>query len=133
MSENKTKPTDASVADFLSAIPTARREDAQAIVDMMSSVTREQPRMWGFSIIGFGTRHYRYASSREGDICRVGLTPCKATTVLYLACDLDRYDDYLRRLGKLDRGVGCLYIKKLDDAEKEVIAELITAAWENRA
>ncbi|RYG98858.1 MAG: DUF1801 domain-containing protein, partial [Alphaproteobacteria bacterium] len=87
------------------------------------------PVMWGSSIVGFGIHHYRYASGREGDICRVGFSPRKAATVLYLSCDLDRHRPILDRLGKHERGVGCLYIKRLQDLDLQVLEELVATAW----
>ncbi len=133
MPENKTKPTDASVEDFLVATtPDRRRDDARRVVELMIELTGERPVLWGGAIIGFGNHHYRYASGREGSICRVGVSPRKAATVLYLTCDLDRHQSVLDRLGPHERGVGCLYIKRLDAVNECVLRELIDAAWARR-
>lgn len=133
MTENKTKPTDASVDAFLDAITHERRRDeARRVAGMMTELTGEQPLMWGSAIIGFGHHQYRYVSGREGDICRVGFSPRKAATVLYLSCDLDQHQSILDRLGPHERGVGCLYLKRLDAIDETVLRELIKTAWAQR-
>jgi hypothetical protein len=133
MAGNKTKPTDVPVAAYLDGVaPASRRDDAQRICALMAKVSGEVPVMWGGAIVGFGNHHYRYASGREGDICRIGFSPRKAATVLYLACDLDRHQPLLDRLGKHTRGVGCLYVKRLDDVDAEALEELIATAWAER-
>ena len=133
MAENKTKPTGASVGAFVDAIThERRREEARSITWTMTELTGEQPDMWGSAIIGFGNHHYRYASGREGDICRVGFSPRKAATVLYLSCDLDQHQSILNRLGPHERGVGCLYLKRLDAVDESVLRELISVAWAKR-
>jgi hypothetical protein len=133
MAENKTKPTDASVDAFLDGVvPAQRRDDARRVCDLMAKVANEPPVMWGRAIVGFGNRHYRYASGREGDICQIGFSPRKAATVLYLTCDLDRHQSVLDRLGKHDRGVGCLYVKRMEDVDEHVLEELVTTAWIDR-
>ena len=133
MPENKTKPTESSVEDFpVTTTPDRRRDDARRVVELMREVTGEQPVMWGSAIIGFGKHHYRYASGREGDVCRVGVSPRKAATMLYLTCDLDRHQSVLDRLGPHERGAGCLYIKRLDAVDESVLRELIKTAWAQR-
>ena len=133
MAENKTKPTGTSVQVFLDAItPDRRRAEARRVAEMMAEISGEQPVMWGSAIVGFGHHHYRYASGREGDICRVGFSPRKAATVLYLSCDLDRHKSILDRLGPHERGVGCLYLKRLDAVDEGVLRELIRSAWAQR-
>ena len=129
MAETKTKPTDQSVTGFLQAIPDERkRNDAFALVDLMRKVTRAEPRMWGPSIVGFGTRHYRYASGREGDICVLGFSPRKDAISLYLAGGLEPHADLLEKLGKYRTGKGCLYVKTLDDVKVPVLEKLLRAA-----
>ena len=133
MAETKTKPTTASVDAFLDAIdPPSRRADARAVCALMARVSGEGPVMWGPSIVGFGQHHYTYASGREGDICRIGFSPRKAATVLYVACDLDVHQDKLDRLGPHSRGVGCLYVKRLDKVDQAVLEELIAQGWQLR-
>ena len=124
MADNKTKPTNVSVATFIDAITDqTKRADAKALVKLMQSATGEKPKMWGPSIIGFGSYHYTYDSGREGDMPVVGFSPRKAATVLYLS--LGSSTDLLAKLGKHTTGKGCLYIKKLADVDHGVLATLI--------
>ena len=88
--------------------------------------------MWGSAIVGFGVHRYRYESGRQGETCRIGFSPRKAATVLYLSCDLDRFAPLLSRLGRHERGVGCLYIKRLSEIDPEALEALVTAAWAER-
>ncbi len=134
MAELKTKPTDQSVEDFLQAVPDERRRgDSLAIVEMMARVTSEQPKMWGSSIVGFGVRHYRYESGREGDWFLTGFSPRKQNLTLYLTQGFDRYGDLLKRLGKHKTGKGCLYINKLDDVDSGVLEELVARSVQDQA
>jgi len=126
-SEAKTRPTPASVADFIAALPDDRRRaDAQAVCAILEQATGFEPVMWGASIIGFGTYHYRYESGREGDAPLVGFSPRKANLVLYLAPGEDRAD-LLGRLGKHKAGAGCVYVNRLSDVDASVIAEMAQA------
>jgi hypothetical protein len=128
--ENKTQATDASVDAFLAKVePEQRRADGRVLLDMMARLTGEQPILWGPSIIGFGSVHYRYESGREGDICRIGFSPRKAQLVLYLAAGLPGRDALLATLGKHSLGKGCLYIRKLADVDGTVLEELIARSW----
>src|ERR1700684_4516279 len=121
MADNKTKPTELSVTAFIDAItdPT-KRADAKALVELMQGAAGEKPKMWGPSIIGFGSYHYKYDSGREGDMPLVGFSPRKAAAVLYLA-GLSDSEALLAKLGKHTTGKGCLYIKKLADVDKKVL------------
>src|SRR5207253_1072874 len=113
MAENKIKPTKLSVAAFIDAITDpSRRSDAKVLVKLMQNAAGEKPKMWGPSIIGFGSHHYTYDSGREGDMPVVAFSPRKAATVLY---GLSSSEALMARLGKHTRGKGCLYIKKLAD------------------
>lgn len=127
MAENKTRPTAVGVADFLAAVPNAqRREDAKQVCAMMERLSGEPPVMWGPSIVGFGSYHYRYDSGREGDMARIGFSPRSTSLVLYL--DDHGYrgrEDQLARLGKHKTGVSCLYINKLADVDLGVLEEMI--------
>jgi hypothetical protein len=124
--ELKTKVNDASVEDFLNAVPDkAAREDCFEILKLMEQATKEPPKMWGSSIIGFGSYHYKSASGREGDWMLTGFSPRKQNLTLYLMGSFDYHTDLLQKLGKYKTGVGCLYIKKLDDVDKTVLKELI--------
>jgi len=126
MAENKTKPTEVSVAAFIEAIADeAKRADAKALAKLMQSVTGEKPKMWGPSIIGFGSQHYKYDSGREGDMPIAGFSPRKAATVLYIGTEFTDAEALLAKLGKHTTGKGCLYIKKLADVDQTVLAELI--------
>lgn len=130
MAENKTQATDASVEAFLATVkPDQRREDGQTVCAMMARITREPPTMWGPSIIGFGSVHYRYESGREGDMCRIGFSPRKAQLVFYLAPGLPERDALLAVLGKHSTGKGCLYVKTLADVDMAVLEALIAESW----
>ncbi|MGA3134448.1 MAG: DUF1801 domain-containing protein [Terracidiphilus sp.] len=130
MAENKTKPTALSVASFLDAIPDqTKRADAKALVKLMQSVTGEKPKMWGPSIVGFGSYHYKYESGREGDSPIAGFSPRKAATVLYGIAGADGAPALLAQLGKHTTGKGCLYIKKLADVDPKALEALVAHAF----
>lgn len=125
MAANETTQTEADVAAFVAAVPdAAQRADADALIATMSRLSGEPPRMWGPSIIGFGTLHYRYASGREGDTLRVGFAPRKGQTVLY-GLGIERNAALVARLGKVKTGKGCLYVKRLSDVDIAVLEALI--------
>lgn len=125
--ELKTKATKSSVEKFLDAIESEqKRDDSYAILDMMQKATKEEPKMWGPSIIGFGTYHYKYDSGHEGDMCRIGFSPRKAALTLYILMGFEGYDELMAKLGKYKTSKTCLYIKKLEDVDVKVLKELIT-------
>ena len=125
MAETKTKPTAVSVDSFLDAVPDPqRRADGKALRAMFERITGEPAAMWGPSIVGFGTYHYKYDSGREGDMCRLGFSPRKAELVLYVLTESEGEDALLARLGKHKTGKCCLYIKKLSDVDQGVLEEL---------
>jgi Domain of unknown function (DU1801) len=126
MADNKTKPTRLSVSAFIDAImdPT-KRADARALVKLMQSAASEKPKMWGPSIIGFGSHHYTYDSGREGDMPLIGFSPRKAATVLYNMTGFSDSEALLAKLGKHTKGRGCLYIKKLADVDQQVLEALV--------
>lgn len=129
MAENKTKPTQVSVAKTVDAVSDeTRRADARRLVRILQEATGEKPKMWGPSIIGFGTYHYKYESGREGDTPLAGFSPRKSACVLYGLLGVDGSDKLLARLGKFTTGKGCLYIKKLEDVDEKVLRELIGRA-----
>lgn len=129
MAELKTKPTDASVEDFLNMVePATKRQDAFTILDLMKEVTGEEAQMWGASIVGFGRYHYKYASGREADWMLTGFSPRKQNLTLYIMAGFAQYDDLLARLGKHTTGSSCLYIKKLQDIDLDVLRELVKAS-----
>ena len=119
--------TGASVAEFLAGVPDERRrEDARRLCAMMEQVTGEPPAMWGSSIIGFGTYHYRYASGREGDSPLASCSPRSQHLVIYLVGEFEsRHQSVLARLGPHKTGKGCLYIKRLDEVDQDALRELI--------
>ena len=127
--EAKTLPTDASVEAFIAAVenPT-RRADARTVCALMAELSGEPPVMWGPSIIGFGSYHYRYGSGREGDFLRIGFSPRKGNLVLYLNPGFEGREGLLARLGKVRTSVACLYINKLADVDLDVLRELTAAS-----
>jgi len=126
MADNKTKPTKLSVAAFIDALTDqTRRTDAKALVKLMQSATGEKPKMWGPSIIGFGSYHYKYDSGREGDMPIAGFSPRKAATVLYIMTGFSDSEALLGKLGKHTAGKACLYIKKLADVDQKVLEVLV--------
>jgi hypothetical protein len=126
MAELKTKRTNASVSTFLEAISDEqRRADAMAISKMMAALTKTKPKMWGPSIVGFGTQHYKYASGREGDWFRVGFSPRKDRLTVYITSSYAQYPDLMQKLGKYKTGLSCLHIRKLADVDEKVLKELI--------
>jgi len=128
---NKTVENEGSVSDFLSQIQDdKRREDANAMNELMIQITGQQPKMWGGSIVGFGRYHYKYKSGREGDFMNIGFSPRKQNLTLYIMPGFDRYDDLMIRLGKYKLGKSCLYIKRIGDIKLEVLQELISKSYE---
>jgi hypothetical protein len=126
MADNKTKPTQLDVATFIDALTDeTRRADAKALVKLMQSATSEKPKMWGPSIIGFGSLHYRYESGREGDMPLVGFSPRKTSAVLYGVTGSSDAEELLAKLGKHTTGKGCLYIKRLADVDRKVLQALV--------
>ena len=125
--ELKTKVNEASVEGFLNTVPDEQtRKDCFEILKMMKQVTKEEPKMWGASIVGFGSYHYKGASGREGDWFLTGFSPRKQNLTLYLNHGFDVHKDLLKKLGKHKTSMGCLYVKKLDDVDKKVLKELVT-------
>jgi hypothetical protein len=132
MAELKTKRNDASVETFLGAIPDEKkRADAFAVLELMKRATGEGPAMWGDSIVGFGTYHYRYASGQEGDWPLTGFSPRKQNLTVYIVSGFDAYDELLERLGKYKTGKACLYINKLADVDPAVLEELVRRSAEH--
>ena len=130
--ELKTTKTEASVDDFINAVAEeGQQADAHAIVTLMQAATKAPPKMWGASIIGFGTQTLKYPSGRELDWMIIGFSPRKANTVLYLAFDLTQHNELLAKLGKHKTGKGCLYIKHLGDIDIAVLKKLIAQSVKN--
>ena len=124
MADNKTKPTKVSVSAFIDAVSDpARRTDAKALVQIMKRAAGENPTMWGPSIVGFGSYHYKYESGREGDMPLIAFSPRKAATVFYGLGGSSKA--LLAKLGKHTAGKGCLYIKKLADVDPRVLETMM--------
>ncbi len=131
MSENKTKPSEVSVEEFIHNSDSKKVADSLKLVEIMERLSGEKAAMWGASIVGFGKYHYRYESGREGDMCRIGFSPRKSAFSLYvLHCD-DAQNNLLTKLGKIKMGKAtCIYFKKLDDLNLEILEQLITGSLE---
>ena len=126
MSDLKTRPTDASVEAFLDAVDDERRRsDARVVAGMMAEVTGSTGIMWGSSIVGFGTYHYRYASGREGTFFETGFSPRKRALTLYVMAGFSEYEDLLGRLGRHTTGKSCLYVRRLADVDLDVLRDLL--------
>jgi hypothetical protein len=124
--ELKTQVNDASVEGFLNSVADEqKRSDCFEILRLMEQVTKEEPKMWGASIVGFGSYHYKGASGREGDWMVTGFSPRKENLTLYITGGFEPHQNLLMKLGKHKTSVGCLYIKKLADVDQEVLKELI--------
>jgi hypothetical protein len=125
MATNKTVQTDSDVSKFLAKVADEdQRKDGEALIKMLKKVSGEPAKMWGPSIIGFGSYHYKYESGREGDMCRIGFSPRKGQTVLYAMGDFPRREAMLKKIGSLKLGKGCIYIKRLSDLDMGALEEL---------
>ncbi|HCK83685.1 MAG TPA: hypothetical protein DHW63_03965 [Hyphomonadaceae bacterium] len=132
--ELKTQKTKTSVAAFIEAVESeTRRADAKAIDKMLREITGEKPAMWGPSIVGYGSYHYKYESGREGDMCRIGFSPRKANMVVYIVQGFKEYAPLLKKLGKHKTGGSCLYLGKLADVDEDALRELMRRSWEYMA
>ena len=134
MAELKTKPNQSSVKDFLNTLENEKkRADSFAILDLMREVTGVEPIMWGDSIIGFGTYHYKYASGREADWFLTYFSPRKQSLTLYIMSGFSNYDQLLGQLGKHKTGKSCLYINKLEDINMDILRDLVKESVEHMA
>jgi hypothetical protein len=135
LAQIKTKPTAASVEDFINSLQDEqKRKDSFVLVEMMKKASGEQPKMWGGSIIGFGDKRYKSpATGREVDWLRIGFSPRKANLSLYLTLNLKEHAETLEKLGKHKTGVGCLYINKLEDVDLKVLKGMIGASLKARS
>jgi hypothetical protein len=125
MSDLKTQPTTASVADFLAGLPPDRRADCETLLALVGRATGEPPRMWGPSIVGFGSYHYRYASGREGDWFLAGFSPRKKDLTVYVMAGFEGFEELLGRLGRHRLGKSCLYLRSLADVDLGVLEEMV--------
>ena len=126
MPENKTKETEASVKDFIDQVESAqKRLDSHVLIEILKEISGFEPKMWGPSIIGFGSYHYKYQSGHEGDAPLVGFSPRKSAISLYFSCDINgEHGELLEKLGKFKTGKGCLYVNKLSDVNIEILKQL---------
>lgn len=126
MAANKTRPTGRSVERFLNGIgDQGQQADCQVIVSLMKELTGADPEMWGDSIVGFGKYQYQYASGRKGEWFLTGFSPRKQNLTVYIMGYLERYPEILADLGKFSHGKGCLYIRRLEDIDLDVLKNLI--------
>ena len=131
MTEPKTKPTKISATQFINQIEhKTRQADAKVILKIMQDITKTKATMWGAAIVGFGSYHYKYASGCEGDWMKIGFSPRKSYTSVYLLDGFDKYHDLLEQLGKHKRGKSCLNINKLADIDIDVLEKLIRKSYE---
>ena len=126
MSSNKTIGTSASVENFINAVDSEqKRKDSWEMIEMMQRITGSEPKMWGSSLVGFGSYHYKYASGREGDFFITGFSPRKTALTVYIMPGFDRYEEQLEKLGPFKTGKSCLYLKNLDVVDRGVLEEII--------
>ncbi|MDF1695868.1 MAG: DUF1801 domain-containing protein [Saprospiraceae bacterium] len=131
MSENKTKPSEVEVLDFLQTVePEKRRNEGIRLNEIFEAATGEKAVIWGPSIIGYGTYHYKYESGREGDFMRTGFSPRKSKISLYIMGGHAQFEKYFEKLGKYKTGKSCVYVNKLDDIDLEVLKELIKVSYD---
>ena len=126
MAENKTKATGASVTDFVKSIEDSQmRADAKKVASMMRRATGKRAKMWGSSIVGYGTYHYKYDSGREGDFMVTGYSPRKRALTVYIMLGFGDFAPLMKKLGKYKTGKSCLYIRRLSDVDEKVLEQLI--------
>lgn len=129
--QNKTVANKLSVKSFLDAVEDEKKRlDSYALLETMHRITGETGVMWGTSIVGFGAYHYKYESGREGDMPKIGFSPRKQNLTMYIMPGFSRYDELMSKLGKYKIGKACLYIKKLEDVDREVLEELLGEAYQ---
>ncbi len=126
--ENKTQPTKKTLKEFIEGIEDDQvRNDCKKLGKFMEKVSGEKPVIWGDSIVGFGKYHYKYASGHEGDSCLIGFSPRKDKLSIYTNIYLDNVDPLLKSLGKFKNGKSCIYIKKVDDIDLDVLEKILKA------
>jgi len=131
MGELKTKVNERSVSDFLNAVEDEqKRSDSFRVLEIMEEITGEKGKMWGTSIVGFGTYHYVYDSGQEGDWMLAGFSPRKQALTIYMMAGNARFEEDLKKLGKHKIGKSCLYLKKLDDVDESVLTKIIVQSIE---
>ena len=134
MSELKTKQNNASVSEFLSSITDKEKQkDCRTVMKLMREVTGKRAKMWGTSIVGFGSYHYKYKSGREGDWFVTGFSPRKQNLTIYIMPGFSKYDALMKKLGKYKTAKSCLYIKRLSDVDIKVLERLVTRSVKDMA
>lgn len=129
--ENKMRPTENSVYEFLDSLSEKRKLEGLELIEMMKKISKEEPVLWGDSIIGFGIQHYKYPTGREGDVPLLAFSPRKARVTIYFNEGFDQYyREYLEKLGKYKTSVSCLYINKLSDVDLKVLEEMLTHSFQ---
>lgn len=129
--QNKTIENDGDVLAFIESVDNEKRkEDAKVLLKLMTEITGFPAKMWGTSLIGFDSYHYKYDTGREGDMLKVGFSPRKSNLAVYIMPGFDRYDELMSRLGKYKTGKSCLYINKLADVDMAVLSELIKKSFQ---
>jgi single-stranded DNA-specific DHH superfamily exonuclease len=127
MAKTKTQATESSVHDFIQSLPDeAKQKDSLQLIALFKQQSGFQPKMWGASIIGFGSYHYKYASGHEGDAPIIAFSPRKAAFSLYLSLPADKREKLLQQFGKHKAAKGCIYFKKMDDINENVLKEMIS-------
>ena len=126
--ENKTRPTNRDIADFIASLPTGQQTDAETLIEIMQSIAGEPPVLWGSRIVGFGTFHYKSKAGREGDWMRIGFAPGTGKFSLYLTYDAAALTAKVQNLGEYKIGKGCIYINRLADVDLEKLKQLISIA-----
>lgn len=127
MSDLKTKKNDKDPREFIASVENEKRQaDSLVVMELMEKITGEKGTMWGPSIVGFGSYHYKYTSGREGDWMIAGFSPRKQALTIYIMSGFDRYEELMNRLGKYKTGKSCLYINKLEDVNMSILEELIS-------
>lgn len=126
--ENKTKPTNRDIADFIASLPERQQADAETLVEIMQEISGEPPVLWGNKIVGFGSFHYKSKSGREGDWPHIGFAPGTGKFSLYLTFDAAELTSKVKDLGKYKIGKGCVYINKLADVDLEKLKQLVRIA-----
>ncbi|MCB0505135.1 MAG: DUF1801 domain-containing protein [Cyclobacteriaceae bacterium] len=126
MAQNKTVETKGNVNAFIKAVKSeTKRNDSMQLIEMLKELTGKEPRMWGPSIVGFGSYHYKYESGREGDMPLVGFSPRASALTFYLSTRFEKREELLEKLGKYKTGKGCLYFNKLEDIDVKVLQKMI--------
>ena len=126
MTQNKTKPTQLKVSDFIAGIENkVKRDDCRELMKLMAKITGNRAKMWGTAIVGYGKYHYKYESGREGDFFLTGFSPRKQALSIYIVSGFSINPELMEKLGKYKTGKSCLYVKKLDDVDRSVLAQLV--------